>query len=120
MVHRVAAVVDCGLAVAPDRIAAQMEGGIGFDPFAALFGAVTLKDGIVQERNFDSYPVVGMNEMPHVEKHIMPSTNKPTGMGGPGVAPIAPAVANAVLALTGNPTRSLPFLKNQATSYAGL
>lgn len=54
MVHRVVAVVDCRLAVAPDRIAAQMEGGIGFAPFAALFGAVTLKDGIVQERNFDS------------------------------------------------------------------
>ena len=119
-VRRVVAVVDCGLAVAPDQIAAQMEGGIGFGLSAALFGAVTLTDGIVQERNFDSYPVMRMNEMPHVETHIMPSANKPTGMGEPGVTPIAPAVANAVLALTGHPTGSLPFLKNQATSNGGL
>ncbi|MCI4592175.1 molybdopterin-dependent oxidoreductase [Sphingobium sp. BYY-5] len=120
VVRRVIAVVDCGIAVAPDQIAAQMEGGIGFGLSAALFGAVTLKDGIVQETNFDSYPVVRMNEMPHVETHIIASRNKPTGMGEPGVASIAPAVANAILALTGKPIRALPILAGSQASSAGL
>ncbi len=120
MVRRVVAVVDCGIAVAPDQIAAQIEGGIGFGLSAALFGAVTLKDGIVQETNFDDYPVVRMNEMPHVETHIIASHNKPTGMGEPGVAPIAPAVANAILALTGRPTAALPILAGSQVSNAGL
>jgi isoquinoline 1-oxidoreductase beta subunit len=119
VVRRVVAVVDCGIAVSPDQIAAQMEGGIGFGLSAALFGAVTLKDGIVQETNFDTYPVVRMNEMPAVETYIIPSTNRPTGMGEPGVPPIAPAVANALLALTGVPTRSLPFLQGGSVSNAG-
>jgi isoquinoline 1-oxidoreductase beta subunit len=114
IVRRVVAVVDCGIAVSPDQVAAQMEGGIGFGLSAALYGAVTLKDGIVQETNFDSYPVVRMNEMPAVETHIIPSTNRPTGMGEPGVPPIAPAVANALLALTGSPTFALPFLPGGA------
>nr|WP_035592219.1 MULTISPECIES: molybdopterin cofactor-binding domain-containing protein [Hyphomonas] len=108
-VRRVVAVVDCGIAISPNQIAAQMEGGIAFGLSAALYGAVTLKDGYVQELNFDAYPVVRMNDMPAVETHIIPSTNRPTGMGEPGVPPIAPAVANAILALTGKPTRSLPF-----------
>ncbi|KTF68309.1 isoquinoline 1-oxidoreductase [Sphingomonas sp. WG] len=109
-VRRVTAVVDCGIAVSPDQIAAQMEGGIGFGLSAALHGAVTLKNGIVEQTNFDSYPIVRLNEMPAVKTHILPSAEPPTGMGEPGVAPIAPAVANALLALTGLPTRSLPFL----------
>lgn len=109
VVRRVVAVVDCGIAVAPDQVRAQMEGGIGFGLSAALFGAVTLKDGIVQETNFDSYPVVRMNEMPAVETFILPSAARPTGMGEPGVPPIAPAVANALLALTGVPSAGLPF-----------
>ena len=120
IVRRVVAVVDCGIAVAPDQIAAQMEGGVGFGLSAALFGAVTLKEGIVQETNFDSYPVVRMNEMPRVETHIIASRNKPTGMGEPGVAPIAPAVANAILVLTGKPTEALPFLAGSPVSNAGL
>jgi len=119
IVRRVVAVVDCGIAVAPDQIAAQMEGGVGFGLSAALFGAVTLKDGVVQETNFDSYPVVRMNEMPTVETHIIKSTNRPTGMGEPGVPPIAPAVANAMLALTGVATKSLPFLSGNAATNAG-
>jgi isoquinoline 1-oxidoreductase beta subunit len=120
IVRRVVAVVDCGIAVSPDQIAAQMEGGIGFGLSAALYGAVTLRDGIVQETNFDAYPILRLNEMPVVETHILPSTNPPTGMGEPGVPPIAPAVANAMLALTGVPTRSLSFLGgNQATNAGG-
>ncbi|WP_347302122.1 molybdopterin cofactor-binding domain-containing protein [Croceibacterium sp. TMG7-5b_MA50] len=110
IVRRVTAVVDCGIAISPDQIAAQVEGSIGFGLSAAMYGAVTLQDGIVQQTNFDTYPVLRMNEMPVVETHIMPSTNPPSGMGEPGVAPIAPAVANALFALTGRPTRRLPFL----------
>lgn len=110
IVRRVVAVVDCGIAVAPDQIAAQMEGGIGFGLSAALYGAITLKEGIVQETNFDRYPVLRINEMPAVETHIVASDSKPTGMGEPGVAPIAPAIANAIFALSGTPTQRLPFL----------
>lgn len=110
-VRRVVAVVDCGIAIAPDQIAAQMEGAIGFGLSAALYGAITMKEGLVQESNFDRYPILRMNEMPAVETHIIPSTERPTGMGEPGVPPIAPAVANAILALTGKPTRSLPLMK---------
>jgi isoquinoline 1-oxidoreductase beta subunit len=114
VVRRVVAVVDCGIAVSPDQIAAQMESGIGFGLTAALHGAVTLKDGLVQETNFDRYRILRMNEMPAVETHILPSTNRPTGMGEPGVPPIAPAVANAILALTGSATSSLPLLPRRA------
>jgi len=111
VVRRVVAVVDCGIAVSPDQIAAQMEGGIGFGLSAGLYGSMTLRDGVVQQTNFHTYPVLRMNEMPAVETHIIASTNRPTGMGEPGVPPIAPAVANALLALTGKPTRSLPLIQ---------
>lgn len=111
VVRRVVAVVDCGTAISPDQVAAQMEGGIGFGISAALYGAVMIKDGVVQETNFDSYPVVRMNEMPSIETYILPSTDRPTGMGEPGVPPIAPAIANAVFALTGRSTNSLPICK---------
>lgn len=108
-VRRVVAVVDCGVAISPDQIAAQMEGAVGFGLSAALHGAITLKDGRVQQTNFDGYPILRMNEMPAVETHIIASTARPSGMGEPGVPPIAPAVANAILALTGAPTTALPF-----------
>jgi isoquinoline 1-oxidoreductase beta subunit len=116
VIRRAVAVVDCGIAVSPDQIAAQMEGGIGFGLSAALYGSMTLKDGVVQQTNFDTYPVLRMNEMPSVETHIIASTNRPTGMGEPGVPPIAPAVANALLALTGTPRRRLPLVKEASTS----
>lgn len=120
VVRRVVAVVDCGIAISPDQIAAQMEGGIGFGLSAALYGAVTLKDGLVQETNFDTFQVVRMQDMPAVETHILSSTNPPTGMGEPGVAPIAPAVANALFALTGQPTRSLPFQQSTTPLEAAI
>lgn len=110
VVRRVVAAVDCGIAISPDQISAQMEGGIGFGLSAALYGAITLKDGIVEQRNFDGYRVARMDDMPRVETHILRSTAPPTGMGEPGVPPIAPAIANAILALTGQPTRRLPFV----------
>lgn len=116
LVRRVTAIVDCGIAVSPNQIAAQMEGGIGFGLSAALYGAMTLDRGRIRETNFDTHPVLRMNEMPSVATYIIPSTRPPTGMGEPGVAPIAPAVANAMLALNGEATGSLPFLSGRALS----
>jgi isoquinoline 1-oxidoreductase beta subunit len=110
-VERVVCAVDCGTPINPDIIAAQMEGGIGFALGAVLHGAVTLKDGRVEQDNFDGYPVLRMNEMPKVEVHIVPSTLPPTGVGEPAVAPLGPAVANAIFAATGRRTYTLPFPK---------
>jgi isoquinoline 1-oxidoreductase subunit beta len=108
-VHRVVCAVDCGIVVNPDTIAAQLESSVAFGLSAALHGEITFKDGRVQQSNFHDYPVLRMNEMPIVEVHIVPSAEAPTGIGEPGVPPLAPAVANAVLALTGKPVRSLPI-----------
>lgn len=108
-VERVVCAVDCGVAVNPDVIRAQMEGGIGFGLSAALHSAITLKDGVVEQSNFNDYPSLRIDEMPRVEVHIVPSTEPPTGVGEPGVPPIAPAVANAIFAATGVRVRSLPI-----------
>jgi isoquinoline 1-oxidoreductase beta subunit len=110
-VDRVVCAVDCGTPINPDIIAAQMEGGIGFGLGAVLHGAITLKDGRVEQDNFNNYRVLRMNEMPKVEVHIVPSTAPPTGVGEPGVAPIGPAVANAIFAATGRRIYTLPFPK---------
>jgi isoquinoline 1-oxidoreductase beta subunit len=103
--------VDCGTPINPDVIKAQMEGGIGFGLGAVLYGAITLKDGHVEQHNFNDYRVLRMNEMPKVEVYIVPSTLPPTGVGEPGVAPIGPAVANAIFAATGRRIHVLPFPK---------
>lgn len=108
-VDRVVCAVDCGVAVNPDVIRAQMEGGIGYGLAAALHGAITLKEGVVEQANFDSYPVLRINEMPAIEVHIVPSGEKPTGVGEPGTPVIAPAVANALAAATGQRLRNLPL-----------
>jgi isoquinoline 1-oxidoreductase beta subunit len=108
-VHRVVCAIDCGIAVNPEAIAAQMESGIAFGLGAALYSALHFKDGGVQESNFHDYRVLRLNEMPKVEVHIMPSSDKPGGIGEVGVPPIAPAVANAVFALTGQRLRELPL-----------
>jgi isoquinoline 1-oxidoreductase beta subunit len=108
-VDRVVCAVDCGVAVNPDVIRAQMEGGIGYGLSAALHGAITLKDGRVEQSNFHDYPPLRINEMPRVEVYIVPSSEKPTGVGEPGVPPIAPAVANAIAAATGQRLRNLPL-----------
>jgi isoquinoline 1-oxidoreductase beta subunit len=110
-VDRVVCAVDCGTPINPDIIAAQMEGGVGFGLSAALYGAITLKEGRVEQSNFNSYRVLRMNEMPNVEVHIVPSTEAPTGVGEPGVAPVGPAVANAIFAATGRRVRVFPFVK---------
>jgi isoquinoline 1-oxidoreductase beta subunit len=115
-VDRVVCAVDCGIPINPDVIAAQMEGGIGFGLGAALFGAITLKDGRVEQDNFNNYRVLRMNEMPKVEVHIVPSLEVPTGVGEPGVAPIGPAVANAIFAATGKRMNVIPFSKSALVS----
>jgi isoquinoline 1-oxidoreductase beta subunit len=108
-VERVVCAVDCGTAVNPDIIRAQMEGGIGFGLSAAWEEAVTLFNGRVQQANFDAYRLLRFDRMPAVEVHIVPSDAPPTGVGEPGVPPIAPAVANALHAATGRHFRHLPF-----------
>jgi isoquinoline 1-oxidoreductase beta subunit len=108
-VDRVVAAVDCGTAVNPDVIRAQVEGGVGYGLGAALRNRITLKDGVVEQANFDTYEPLRISDMPAVEVHIVPSTEAPTGIGEPGVPPVAPAVANAIFAATGARLRSLPF-----------
>jgi len=108
-VDRVVCAVDCGVAVNPDNVRSQMEGGIGFGLTAALYGKITVKDGAVEQSNFHDYPLLRINEMPAVEVHIVPSTAKPSGVGEPGVPPIAPAVANAIAQATGKRLRALPL-----------
>ncbi len=109
-VDRVVCAVDCGIAVTPDVVRAQMQSGIGFGLAAALHGKITLTDGRVDQTNFNDYPVLRINEMPRVvEVYIVPSKEDPTGVGEPGTPPIAPAVANAVRMATGVKLRKLPF-----------
>jgi isoquinoline 1-oxidoreductase subunit beta len=108
-VHRVVCAVDCGPVVNPKGISAQMESGVVFGLTAALYGEITFKDGRVQQGNFHDYPMLRMNEAPVVETHIVPSTDKMGGIGETGVPPIAPAVCNAVFALTGKRVRRLPI-----------
>lgn len=108
-VHRVVCAVDCGRVTNPDIVAAQMEGGIVFGLTAALYGEITLKNGRVEQSNFHDYQMLVMKEMPKVEVYIVPSQEAPTGVGEPGVPPIAPAVTNAIFAATGRRIRSLPI-----------
>ena len=108
-VHRVVIACDCGQVVNPDTVAAQMEGGMVYGLTAALHGQITIKNGRVEQRNFYDYKMLRMNEMPKVEVHIMPSTEKHGGVGEPGTPPIAPAVVNAIFAVTGKRLRSLPI-----------
>jgi isoquinoline 1-oxidoreductase beta subunit len=108
-VHRVVCAIDCGIAVNPLTIEAQMQSAIAFGLGAALESRITFKDGRVEQSNFDDYRVLRLPDMPQVEVHIVPSREKPGGVGEPGTPPIAPAVANAVAALTGQRLRELPL-----------
>ena len=110
-VERVVCAVDCGIAVNPDIIRAQMEGCIGFALGALYYGEIDLKKGRAVQRNFDGYRSLRINEMPRVDVHIVQSTATPTGVGEPGVPPLAPAVANAVARLGGQRVRRLPFAR---------
>ncbi len=108
-VDRVVIAVDCGVAVNPNVIEAQMEGGMGFGLSAALVSELTLKDGLVEQSNFHDYQVLRIHQMPLVEVHIVPSAEPPTGVGEPATPVIAPAVANALAAATGRRLYRLPL-----------
>ncbi|HEY4737578.1 MAG TPA: molybdopterin cofactor-binding domain-containing protein, partial [Xanthobacteraceae bacterium] len=112
-VERVVCAIDCGVAVNPDMIRAQMEGGIGFGLGAVMKSQLAIDGGVVQETNFDTYDVLRLEEMPRVEVHIVPSSERPTGVGEPGVPPIGPAVANAIYEATKKRMRVLPFTRGQ-------
>ena len=111
-VERVVCAVDCGVAVNPDQIKAQMEGGIGYGLGAAMRNEVTLTDGQVDQVNFDTYEPLRIDDMPKIEAYIVPSAEAPTGVGEPGTPVIAPAVANAVFEATGNLIKALPFARH--------
>ncbi len=108
-VHRVVCAVDCGRVVNPDTVKAQMEGGINFGLTAALKTEITLENGRVQQSNFNDYPMLRMFEAPSIEVFIVPSGEKPTGVGEPSVPPVAPALSNAIFAATGKRVRRLPI-----------
>jgi isoquinoline 1-oxidoreductase subunit beta len=108
-VHRVVCAVDCGMTVNPGIVRRQVQSAVIFGLSAALHGEITLQGGRVQQKNFDDYPVVRIDEAPPIEVHLVASNEKPTGIGEPGTPPIAPALGNALFALTGKRVRRLPF-----------
>jgi isoquinoline 1-oxidoreductase subunit beta len=108
-VRRVVCAVDCGTVINPDTVRAQIEGAVIFGITAALYGEITLKNGRVEQANFDTYKILRMNEAPAIEVHIVQSFELPGGMGEPGTSAIAPAVANAIFAATGKRLRKLPI-----------
>ncbi len=107
--HRIVCAIDCGQYVNPGIIAAQTEGGAIFGASAALFQELTFENGRLQQTNFHTFPVMRMNECPEIETHIVESNEKSGGVGEPGVPCAAPAIANAIFALTGKPIRRLPI-----------
>jgi isoquinoline 1-oxidoreductase beta subunit len=107
-VRRVVCAVDCGIVVNPNIVQAQIEGAIIFGITAALYGAITLKDGRVEQANFDTYQMLRMSEAPAIEVHIVTSSETPGGMGEPGTSAIVPAIANAIFAATGKRLRKMP------------
>ena len=111
-VHKVTCAIDCGVAVNPDGVRAQMESGIVFGLTMALYGEISIEKGMVKQSNFYDYRMVRMNESPVIEVHIVPSTEKMGGAGECGVPPMAPALANAVFAATGKRILHLPFMNN--------
>jgi isoquinoline 1-oxidoreductase/isoquinoline 1-oxidoreductase beta subunit len=107
--ERIVCAVNCGLAVNPDQVKAQVESAVVFGLTAALKGRISIRDGAVVESNFHDYALLRMDETPTIEVHILPSDEKPTGIGEPGTPPIAPALANALFAATGKRQRALPL-----------
>src|SRR6202158_4862113 len=108
-VRRVVCAVDCGTVVNPDTVQAQIQSAIMFGVTAALYGEITLKDGRVEQTNFDTYQILRMNETPAIEVHIVQSPESPGGMGAAGTSAIVPAVANAIFAATGKRLRKMPI-----------
>jgi isoquinoline 1-oxidoreductase beta subunit len=116
-VHRVVVAVDCGVAIHPDGVRQQMEGGVVFGLSAALHGIVPMEAGRMTPRNFHEYPLLTLRDTPHIDVHIVPSGETPGGVGEPGVPPIAPAVANALARLTGERLRSLPLRPTRSSRF---
>jgi isoquinoline 1-oxidoreductase beta subunit len=115
-VHRVVCAVDCGQMINPDTIRAQMQGGIIYGLTAVLYGEITLKNGRVEQSNFDNYQALRINEAPSIEVHMVENHEEPGGIGEPGTATIAPAVVNAIYALTGKRLRKLPINTDELRS----
>ncbi|MEM7424147.1 MAG: xanthine dehydrogenase family protein molybdopterin-binding subunit [Pseudomonadota bacterium] len=109
-IDKVTCAVDCGIAVTPDVIRAQMEGGIGFGLGAIMRNKITMTDGIVDQMNFPDYEPLRISDMPEVDVHIVASEEAPTGVGEPGVPPAGPALANAIFAATGKRVTTLPMV----------
>ena len=107
-VRRVVCAVDCGTVVNPDTVQAQIQSGIMFGATAALYGEITLKDGRVEQTNFDTYQVLRMEQAPAIDVHIVKSSEPPGGMGETGTSAIVPAIANAIFAATGKRLRKMP------------
>jgi isoquinoline 1-oxidoreductase subunit beta len=107
-VRRVVCAIDCGTVVNPDTVQAQLQSGIMFGVTAALYGEITLKNGRVEQSNFDNYQILRMNEAPAIEVHIVRSPEPPGGMGETGTSAIVPAIANAIFAATGKRLRKMP------------
>ncbi len=121
LLRRAVAAVDCGTVVNPDTVIAQVQGGLIFGWSAALFGEVTIEGGEIQQKNFNDYRVLRMNEIPTIDVYMVPSSEDPTGIGEPPTAIAAPCLANAVFAATGVRVRSLPLARTAlATSAAAL
>jgi len=118
-VHRVVCAVDCGYVINPETVRAQMEGGIIFGLTAALKSEITLKDGRVEQSNFYDYPMLRIFESPEIEVHIVPSAASPTGVGEPGVPPVASALANAIFAACGKRVRRLPIRAGDLVGESG-
>ena len=116
-VHRMVLATNCGHAVNPDQIAAQVEGGVAYGLSATFFGENTIENGRVKELNFDTYRILKIKEMPKVETVIVPTYDFWGGVGEPTICVVAPAVLNAIFAATGKPVRQLP-LKNQGFTFA--
>ncbi|MGA8433726.1 MAG: molybdopterin cofactor-binding domain-containing protein, partial [Methyloceanibacter sp.] len=110
-VERVVCAVDCGIAVNPDTIKAQIQGAIIYGLTAALHGEITLKNGRVEQSNFDNYRALYINEVPNIDVHIVDSAEAPGGMGEPGTSALPPAIVNAIFAATGVRIRKLPIGK---------
>jgi isoquinoline 1-oxidoreductase beta subunit len=113
--HRIYCVVDCGTAYNPDAVVAQMEGGIIFGLTGALLGEISLQGGAVQQKNFDSYPLLTLAQTPEIQVSILQSDAAIGGVGEEGVPPVGPAVANAIFAATGQRLRSMPLLRHGFT-----
>jgi isoquinoline 1-oxidoreductase beta subunit len=111
-VHRVVCAMDCGTVINPDTVQAQIQSGVMFGVTAALYGEITLKNGRIEQANFDTYQMLRINEAPAIEVHVVKSTEPPGGMGEAGTSGIVPAIGNAVFAATGKRLRKMPIDSN--------